>query len=276
MNINNNNDKPFTFKEFSNLDSSTDIDYLVASMDRMFALEKIQAIKFRAINLLNLNIGDNVIEIGCGLGHDSEIIGGIVGSSGKVIAIDSSKTMLNEAKKRSTKPHVCYEYGIASNLHFPNDYFSAAYADRLLVSQKNTEQTIREIVRVVKKGGRICFTDIDAGSAVMSPNIDKLTNILLDQLRNIIQNPFIGRELHVLLKKSGVKVLHIIPEAYAVNSFELLTTMIDFPKMICDLHRAGQYTKKEAEYLSNRLKEAESKNEFLYSIILFTVVGEKE
>jgi ubiquinone/menaquinone biosynthesis C-methylase UbiE len=267
--------KPFSFKDFSDLDHSTDMGYLVASMDRMFEVDTIKNVKSRAIDLLNLQSGDAAIEVGCGLGHDSEEMGKKVGSGGCVIAIDSSKAMLEEAQKRSTQPQVKYTFGYSNCIDYPDCSFAASYADRLLVSQKDVEKTFSELVRVTKKGGTICITDIDVGSAIMYPNIPKLTNILLSRLQEIIQNPHIGRELHILFKKFGITNVKVISDAYVIRSFDLVKTMIDFSRMIDDLCHLNQISQQEAQALHSALNEAEKNNDFLYSIILFTAVGEK-
>lgn len=267
--------KPFSFKDFSNLDDSSDMQYLIASMDRMFELADIKNIKRRALDLLELQFGSSVIEVGCGLGHDAEVLGKMVGSNGKVIAIDTSEAMVEEAKKRSACAQVSYRYGNANSLDYPDDTFSAGYADRLLVSQKNIEKPFSEIVRIVKRGGKVCITDIDVGSAVMHPYLGKLTDILLDRLREIIRNPLIGRQLPTLFKKFGLINIKVFADAYVIRSFELVNTMIDFPRMIVDLHNLKRITEDELQKLSSSLLQAEKNNDFLYSIILFTVVGEK-
>jgi ubiquinone/menaquinone biosynthesis C-methylase UbiE len=267
---------PFNFKDFSSLDESQDAEFLVQSMDRMFSLETIRNIKKRAIASLELKQGDSVIELGCGLGHDSEALGGIVGANGKVVAIDSSKLMLEEAQRRSKHKSVSYQFGYANNLEYPDNYFSAAYADRLLVSQKDYLKVIEGMFRVTKPGGTICITDIDVGTALLYPYRKNLTVILLDRLAEIIENPFIGRELHVRLKILGVKNIKVFPESYIVRSFELVNTMIDFKRMINDLYHLGKYTKEQADLMLDDFIVAEQENNFIYGITLFTVCGKKQ
>ena len=43
-------------------------------MEAHFHLESMQSIKQVAVNMLALNPGDSVIELGCGLGHDAELL----------------------------------------------------------------------------------------------------------------------------------------------------------------------------------------------------------
>jgi len=267
--------KPFDFRDFGNLDHSEDAAYLIDSMDRMFSLETIRTIKRRAIDLLALKQGDTVIELGCGLAHDSEAIGQLVGKQGAVIALDSSALMLDEAKKRSLQPHIHYQLANAEKLAFQDNTFSAGYADRLLVSQRDVKKVLGELVRVVKPNGRICITDIDLGSVVMYPYIDELTKKLIERLQEIVLNKFIGRELPFLFKLFNLKDIQVYPEAYLVRSFELVNTMINFPRMIEDLQTMGRFTEEQAKRLLHALLSADERGDFIYGITLFTVAGVK-
>lgn len=269
-------EKPFDFRDFYSLDDSEDADFLIKSMYRMHDLPAIQEIKDRAINLLKLQKGDSAIEVGSGLGLDCEAIGEIVGNEGKVVGIDASRLMQEEARRRTQqKPNIQYHIGDAANLNFPDDTFAASYADRLLVSQLQVNKVIDELIRVVKPGGKICATDIDVGSAVLFPYREKLTPILKERLQEIISNPFIGREIHHIFKQHGLTDIAVYPEAYVVRSFELVNTMIDYRRMIADLYKMGKYTKDEALTLLNDFLEADANKTFLYGIILFTTVGTK-
>ncbi len=96
----------FHFKEFTNLDNGKNADFLIHSMDVMNSLESIQKIKTKAIASMNLQSGDIILEAGCGHGSDAEKIAGEIGNSGKVLAIDNSQRMINEANRRSTHANV--------------------------------------------------------------------------------------------------------------------------------------------------------------------------
>lgn len=267
--------KPFDFRDFSNLDHSDDAEYLIASMDKMYLIPKIRAIKEHAIKLLELKPGDSAIEIGCGLGRDSEALGELVGPTGQIKGVDSSLLMLEEAKKRSKQKHVEYVYAKADSLPFEKEIFQGVYSDRLLVSQHNVPTVFSEFVRVAKKGGKICVTDIDLGSIVMYPYIDKLTQKVLERFENIILNKYIGRELPILFKSFGLQNIEIFPEVYILQDLDLLTTMIDFPRIIADLKDLKIFTQDEAALILNQLLEANKQGEFMYGITLFTVIGTK-
>lgn len=55
--------------------------------------------------------GMKVLDIGCGLGFMTQIIAGLVGSDGKVIAIDNNENQINAARAR-TPDNLNIEYKV--------------------------------------------------------------------------------------------------------------------------------------------------------------------
>ena len=58
------------------------------------------AYRKKAVKKLRLKEGDTVVEIGCGTGLNFSLIQKIIGENGKIIGVDITKEMLNEAEKR--------------------------------------------------------------------------------------------------------------------------------------------------------------------------------
>ncbi len=118
---------------------------------------------------LNLK-GLTVLDLGCGSGRDCYALSPLVGSKGRVIGIDMTDEQIAVAKK-----HVDYhakEFG-QSNVEFRQGYIedlaSADIADNsidLVVSNcvinlsPDKGRVFSEIVRVLKPGGEIYFSDV--------------------------------------------------------------------------------------------------------------------
>lgn len=268
--------KEFNFKDFSNLDQSTDADYLIDSMEELYEITGIKAMKKRAIARLNVKEGDKVIELGCGLGDDAETFGERIGDTGSVIAIDSSYRMLERAKARSTHSNVQYLQANASDLEFPDATFDICHADRLLVSQMEPRRVIAEGIRVLKEGGKLSITDCDFGSIVYYPYDEKVVPTLIKRMQAITQNPFIGRELHVLFKEQGLINISVEPEPYIVRSFEKLNTMINVPRIFNDLVYQGLITSQEANRQLNAFYKADEAGNFFYGITFYSAIGHKQ
>ncbi|HEV2614879.1 MAG TPA: methyltransferase domain-containing protein [Gammaproteobacteria bacterium] len=267
--------KEFDFKDFGNLDLSEDADYLVDSMDELYDLEGIQGIKERAIQNLKVAPGDKVLELGCGLGHDAETFGELVGPTGSVIAIDSSQKMLARAQRKSQHKNVSYVHANASSLNYPDKSFDICHADRVLISQPDPWHVLQEAIRLLKPHGKLSVTDCDFGSIVIHPFDEKITPILKDRLQAITLHPLIGRELYQKFHDHGLINIAVTPEPYIVQSFNKLNTMIDVPRILKDLCVLEKVTQAEMEKQLALFNEAEKNKMFLYAIIFFTVQGEK-
>lgn len=59
-----------------------------------------QAYRKKAVQALNLQRGDTVVEIGCGTGLNFSLLQNYIGPEGKIIGVDLTDKMLEQARKR--------------------------------------------------------------------------------------------------------------------------------------------------------------------------------
>lgn len=69
---------------------------------KLFGLIGLKTEEYRklTVDALNLSKGDTVVELGCGTGSNFDLLEDAVGPDGKIIGVDITDEMLNEAKKR--------------------------------------------------------------------------------------------------------------------------------------------------------------------------------
>ncbi len=267
--------KTFDFKDFRFLDDSEDAGYFLNSMGEVFDLDEVREIKRRAIERSEAKEGDKVLELGCGLGHDAEKFGVIVGEKGSVTAIDASIKMLEMAKSRSTQSNVNYVLGDFDKIQIEDESFDICYADRFLVSQLEVSKVLNKIFHKLKKGGKICITDCDFSSILFYPHDNEITPILLQQLKDITQHPMMGRELVDYFQKAGFEQVKVYPEPYILRSYKRLIKMVDITRILHDLHHIGKLSLEQVKKQLSAFHEAEEKNNFIYATIFFTVTGIK-
>jgi len=77
-----------------------DYDRLAVGYDENFAA-RVKCHSYELINRLNIFNGAKVLELACGTGVITEKIAGVVGASGRVIAVDNSSKMLEKAREKS-------------------------------------------------------------------------------------------------------------------------------------------------------------------------------
>ena len=132
----------------------------------MSLIEKSEkSLRKRSLELLKLQIGEKVLEIGYGRGTALIEISKAVGETGEVYGIDLTPEMVKIAKKNLAKNHIFnvkVEEGDARNLPYKENYFDVVYmASTLeLFDTPDIPIVLNEIKRVLKTTGRLCVVSI--------------------------------------------------------------------------------------------------------------------
>jgi len=101
--------------------------------------------------------GKNILEIGCGTGR---LTFGLVEKAKKVIAVDPIENNIIKAKEKLTKElkdKVVFQVGYGENLEFKDNFFDTVFLGMTLheIPVDKQKDTLREIKRVLKKGGQL-------------------------------------------------------------------------------------------------------------------------
>lgn len=135
--------------------------------------------------------GCTVLDLGCGSGRDCYLLSRLVGESGKVIGVDMTEEQLAVAKRHGDWHAERYGYA-QSNVEFVQGYIedlaSAGIVDNsidVVVSNcvvnlsPDKQQVLSEILRVLKPGGEIYFSDVYADRRI--PQALKIEPVLLGE-----------------------------------------------------------------------------------------------
>ena len=111
----------------------------------------------RRVKMLSkhLRSGMTVLELGCGAGYFTREL---ARSGADIVAIDVSPELLEIARSNCSAPNVRYEIQNAYELSYPDAGFDSVVGSSVL-HHLETEEALREIYRVLKPSGTICFTE---------------------------------------------------------------------------------------------------------------------
>jgi ubiquinone/menaquinone biosynthesis C-methylase UbiE len=122
----------------------------------------------KTLDFAKLKPGESVLDVGCGTGTLAIAAKKRVHRGGRVCGIDASPEMIARAKNKASKAglEVLFQTGLAEAQPFPDGEFDAVLATVMLhhLPREPRQQCAREILRVLKPGGRVLAVDFGAGT----------------------------------------------------------------------------------------------------------------
>ncbi|MBH0168414.1 demethylmenaquinone methyltransferase [Fictibacillus sp. 18YEL24] len=107
---------------------------------------------------MNVQPGNQCLDVCCGTGEWTFALAEKVGAEGKVVGLDFSQNMLNvgiEKLRKRRAPGVSFIHGNAMELPFEDNSFDFVTIGFGLRNVPDYLQTLKEMARVVKPGGRV-------------------------------------------------------------------------------------------------------------------------
>ncbi|MDP3734452.1 MAG: methyltransferase domain-containing protein [Nanoarchaeota archaeon] len=118
----------------------------------------------KAIEFLQINTGDRILEIGVGTGLNLPFYP----QDCTVIGIDISSAMLQKAKQKPHQAEITLQKIDGQHLPFPHNSFDKALATYALRVSPHPKKVLQELNRVVTKGGIFCIVDRFKGKSIIS------------------------------------------------------------------------------------------------------------
>jgi SAM-dependent methyltransferase len=128
----------------------------------------------RLVEAAGVRSGERVLDVACGTGAVAQVALERVRDTGAVAGLDLSAEMLAVARRKL--PDVDLHEGRAEKLPFGDGVFDVALCQFGLMFFENRAQAVREMLRVLREGGRMAVVVWD--SLERSPGYAALTDIV--------------------------------------------------------------------------------------------------
>lgn len=135
----------------------------------------------RLLQLAHFEEGGSVLDVGTGTGW-AAIRSAFEMEEGTVVGIDVTPEMLaqsvNNAQRAGVNGRLQYTLGTAMNLPYPDDHFDVVMSS-LALHHTVVTQSLDEMMRVLKPGGRVALADMGAPPAWRSAPISWLMKLFV-------------------------------------------------------------------------------------------------
>jgi ubiquinone/menaquinone biosynthesis C-methylase UbiE len=258
---------------FTTVDALEDPGLFISLMDRVQDAPDVRAARVDLLTRLGIGPGDTVLDLGCGTGDHSREVAALVAPAGRVVGVDFSTSMIGEATRRqaASSAPASFQQGDAQQLPFETDTFDACRTERMLCHVPDCEAALREMVRVVRPGGRVGVIDVDCAGTYIDNSDRVITGAFVSTMTDVINNPWIGRTLRRRMREIGLVDIDVQPRVIEV-SYGTIEPMI---AMHAVLMRETGLAAEAVEAWQRELEYANLSGTFFMAMTMFSAVGRK-
>lgn len=263
--------------EFGAVDRTENPADFVRYLDRVRGTAFFQEIKGRLLELMNLHSGEAALDVGCGTGEDVRAVAERVGPEGTAIGVDISQTMIAAAGQRCREhaPAARFVVAAAQRLPFDSGSFHAVRAERLLQHVSKPVDSLLEMVRVAKRGGRLAIWEGDLDLLVFDSTDNDASRCVQRFICDRFQNGTIGRRLYRMFREAGLTDVEVFPFLLGVSDLDLIDSAFDLTASIELVVASGLLESKRAMLWLDSLRAASAAGTFFSAVGGFIAYGVK-
>lgn len=183
-----------------------------SSLEAVYSTPDVVSQRAWTLAVLDVQLGDRVVDVGAGPGLLGSDIAAAVGPSGHVTMIDNSDSMLRIARQRSRvagmEGRTAVVRGDATALPLPVGAFDRAVCTQVLEYIPEVDAALRELRRVLKPGGSLVIVDTDWATVAWHSTDPERMRTVLDTWCQRFADPHLPRSLGARLRDQGFEITH--------------------------------------------------------------------
>lgn len=256
---------------FQHVDQSQ-TGFLIKFLEDVHGCETVQEGFAKQLAWLNIQPGQHVLDVGCGIGDQAFAMATLAGKTGSVTGTDISTAMITMAQHRHASAELPLHFVVApaARQPFADASFDIIRTERVLMYLKNIEEVFAEYKRLLKPGGKLVVFDVDWDALVLLHPDKQLTRRIVEFISDSFPSGRIGAELFGHFKDAGFKHIQIRPHGY-MHNFELTKRIIGGIVTTGVAHNV--FTNNEINGWWTELERADTAGKFFSCFEGFIVMG---
>lgn len=251
-----------------------DSDYLLKT------LNVTKNIKSRSYQLLHLENGQKILDLGCGNGYDTIEIAKIAGHKSLVVGLDHDANMLKTAKDiraQTNLTNIEYVLSEASCIPFENNTFDAIRIERVFQHLEDSFTVMHEVERVLKPNGRLVIIETDwMGLSLLVEETVIERKIIKYLTDKFIKNGHASRNLIKYLEQYQFANIELDTATIPIENFQVADEYIKLSKISQNAYNDLAITEDEYNRWTSLINKYQSNNYFKGSISIITVSSIKK
>jgi SAM-dependent methyltransferase len=274
-------DHPDLETGFVSVDDQPDPSFLFRAMDETALWPAVQRLRQFERDRLALQAGDDLLDVGCGVGDASQALAALVEPEGRVVGLDASETMANEAARRADAAGLAARYrtGDAMAIDEPDASFDACRSERMLQWVDDPLVAIGEMIRVLRPGGRLSLIDTDWRTLVCDiPDQEAMEQVLHGLMQQRGPGAAVGSRLLNVCREAGLEDLELEAAAHTWTAWDPDTEtapsgFFPFDSVVPQLADLGFIEAALAEHVVDQIMSGARRGRFFMAVTMFAVAG---
>ena len=268
---------------YRTVDAQPNAALLVSGMDTTSHWPAVRQLRAWERDRLALIRGERLVDVGCGPGDVVIGLSSDVAETGSAIGLDVSAAMVEQARRRATDAGAAVEFQVADALSLPlaTGSVDACRSERMLQWVPDIEAAARELVRILRPGGRLVVTDTDWGSLTLDlPSPD-----LADDVRRAMhaaRGPGfrVGARLLNIFRDLGLVGVDCAAATHVWTSWDPeagpgVTGFVPIRFILPQLADAGLLDRDRADQFIAEIEGAARRDRIFMSVTMYSVFGRK-
>ena len=256
---------------FTAVDAQDDPRFWVAALDRLQQEPFFRAYKARLVELLGPRRFGVYLDLGAGTGDDARAIA--EDTLAIVVAVDSSRTMMAEARSRGLCTAVV---GDGISLPFLQNSFDGSWADRTFQHLSDPDCVLDEIIRVTKPGGRIVIVDPDYDTQVMEfPDQELARRVFRFRAEVGLRNGTIAHRMAGIFGGRGLADVNVEGMTLIIRDPTALHNVLGLRSWAESAQSIGWFTEAEVARWKALYDEVVAAGRFMWSVTFYLTAGVK-